>query len=1527
MGNSRNTKSRALSSTNIVLYYALFAAIWIAASDNLLSWLIEDREWLKLLSMGKGFLFVALTSFLLYLLLNLKSRSEIKEEQTTTSSRRLYWLFAFQILLMPLIPTLLYSIHGHQIKQDSHSDLTALAKVKAEQIEIWLQERLADGMMIQNDQGFAQAIALMNYGGSATADAIQKPLLQLQHHKSYHALTILDLKNDVSLTYGHAPVQKVVVNTHSHEGVDAHSLLTGYDSITTSWYWDENNHLYLDIRVPLFDTRFNEQVGTLIMTQDLQTSLLPQIQGWPSISYTGASYLLQPHNNQLSFIKIAANDAVNATSANQHYDANTNPVLKQALSNQPGTYEGKDLNGTNIIASYIPVKYSGWHLLVQQDKAEIYAPLYTLVYWITLVVFFAGLIVIFVVSLLWRQQQYTNQLEIQRQTHEKDRLLRHFFELPLFGMAITHTQTGRWIRVNDQLADLLGYSQSEMADQTLMTLTAEEYRAADAEAMRQMELDYSDGYLCEKQLRRKDGQLIFVNVDTRCVRAQNRSISFIISVIEDISQRKASEQQLKHQKNLYEMLSQTNQAIVHCQGRDELFKKICQIAVEHGGFLLAFIGKYYKELNDIDVLHSFGDDHGFSSWLTEHKKLQPELLARTGAIQALTSQQDLIFNDYQNEPSTEPFHQIAHKAGIASAGYFIIREKNEISGVLSLYSNIVDCFDVETQATITEMALDVSFALDNLNREHQLQESEQRFRSAIMNSPSPTVIYTESGTGLTLNSRWTELSGYDLTDVPSRSEWMKVAIPLQPDNPNLICDHEHRITAPVHNGEYLIHCKDGSERYWDMQSAPLGQNENGELLLLSMASDITERKIAEEKLKKSESLFHTLATFVPVGIFRLNLAGKLRYLNEFGIALLQCSPNDLSHWLDALIAEDRQQLLQHWLPALLNGIAGEMTCRVCHGDDPCTWLVINASPEKNERGEIIGYIGSLTDITSQKTNEEILRQSATVFDHTREGIMITDTQSHIVRVNPALIALFGYNEQELLHKTPAIFKSGQHSTEFYQMMWHAIETSGYWRGEIWNRRKDGELIPLISSISSVHDDKQQLTHYVSVYTDIRQLKDSEAQLEHLARHDPLTQLPNRSLLSVNLAHALQLAARKQHRVALLMLDLDRFKDVNDSFGHQIGDVLLQEVALRLRKRIRTSDTICRLGGDEFTVLVEGNPDISAIDHMAEEILQLLTVPFHLPNGRDVIVGASIGISLYPEHGDTPEDLLQQADAAMYRAKANGRSCFRYFSDELTQAAERRIDLEVRLRRAIELNELRVYFQPQMDIVNNRIIGAEALVRWQDPNRGLITPINFIPVAEETGLIKQLGEWVLFETCRQGNEWLQKGLPAINLAVNISPVQFRYSNILESVVSALDETGFPASHLELELTESALMTHETEAAEILNQLRQLGVRLAIDDFGTGYSSLAYLKRFPLDVLKIDKSFVDDIPHKKDDMEIAATIVAMAHTLRLKVMAEGVETEEQLAFLKSQGCDCYQGYLMSPPIPAAQFEQLLREHQPV
>lgn len=393
-------------------------------------------------------------------------------------------------------------------------------------------------------------------------------------------------------------------------------------------------------------------------------------------------------------------------------------------------------------------------------------------------------------------------------------------------------------------------------------------------------------------------------------------------------------------------------------------------------------------------------------------------------------------------------------------------------------------------------------------------------------------------------------------------------------------------------------------------------------------------------------------------------------------------------------------------------------------------------------------------------------------------------------------------------------------------------------------------------------------------------------------------------------------------MAVLMLDLDRFKAVNDSMGHIAGDELLQQAAARIASRLRDIDTVARLGGDEFTILLSHIAHQEDAGRVAEAIIEEMAQPFKLSQSDDVRIGTSIGISLYPQHGDTPEKLMDHADLALYQAKKNGRGCFAYFSEELTTQVHDRIALESRLRKAIEQQELRVYYQAQVDIISGRIIGAEALVRWQNPEQGLIAPVRFIPIAEETGLIIAIGEWVLYETCRQGKAWLDAGIPPLTLAVNVSPYQFRYSNISELVTAVLDITGFPAHQLELEMTESSLMENQDNVIAILNDLRSKGIHLAIDDFGTGYSSLAYLKKFPVDVLKIDKSFIDDIPYDQNDTEIAATIISMGHILGFKVLAEGVETPEQLAFLQAKECDIYQGYIKSTPLPAADFVKLLQ-----
>ncbi len=449
------------------------------------------------------------------------------------------------------------------------------------------------------------------------------------------------------------------------------------------------------------------------------------------------------------------------------------------------------------------------------------------------------------------------------------------------------------------------------------------------------------------------------------------------------------------------------------------------------------------------------------------------------------------------------------------------------------------------------------------------------------------------------------------------------------------------------------------------------------------------------------------------------------------------------------------------------------------------------------------------------------------------------------------------------------------------------------------------------------------THYVGISSDLSQLKQSEAEREHLAHFDPLTDLPNRLLLQSHLTHALAQAQRHSTQLGVLYIDLDRFKNINDSMGYLVGDELLVNLTERLTMHMRSEDMLARLGGDEFLLVLEhiNSPEDTAV--VARSLLELLSQPFALPGGQEIFIGASIGISIFPSDGSNAEQMIQHADAAMHQAKKQGRNTYRFYTDALTLAAGEHLELENRLRHAIGANQLRVYFQPQVDIVTGHIVGAEALVRWQDPERGLIPPAHFIRLAEETGLIGAIGEWVLRETCLQGARWIEAGLPFLTLAVNLSPHQFMRGNIAELVSKVLAETGFPADRLELELTESALMEQEEDAVKMLHLLRAQDIRLAIDDFGTGYSSLSYLKRFPLDILKIDKSFIDDIPFHQDDMEIATTIIAMGHILGFKVLAEGVETAEQLAFLQDKGCDMYQGYLTSPPVPAEDFEKLLVE----
>ena len=625
---------------------------------------------------------------------------------------------------------------------------------------------------------------------------------------------------------------------------------------------------------------------------------------------------------------------------------------------------------------------------------------------------------------------------------------------------------------------------------------------------------------------------------------------------------------------------------------------------------------------------------------------------------------------------------------------------------------------------------------------------------------------------------------------------------------------------------------------------------------------------------------------------------------------------------DRLHPEDRERVRMAVRAALESGEPFEQSARLLCYDGEYRWFLARGLRHLDADGQPARFSGLLTDLTGRLHAEERQRLAATVVDNTIEGVVVTDAQNHILSVNAAFTRLMGYTEAELLGKTPRLFKSGRHDRTFYEAMWERMHRTGHWQGEIWNRRKNGEIFPEHMSLSAVRDAAGAVTHYVCMFTDISEEKAQRERLEFLAHNDPLTGLANRVWFNHQLEEAVREARASGEQLAVLLLNLDRFKDVNDSYGHAVGDEVLKHITRQAQAALRPGDLLGRMAGDELAVVARHlrNPDEA--EAVAQNLIDAVAEPWRSPEGFAVVAGASVGICLFPAHAQSAQTLQQGAHAAVYGAKARGRGAWCFFHEDMTLAARERLAMESRLRLALTQGHLKLYFQPQVDIASGRIVGAEALVRWLDPQEGLISPARFIPVAEVSGVIGPLGEWVMREVCLQGQRWREAGLPELTLAVNLSPRQFHLTDVAGCAASALAESGFPAHRLELELTETALAERPEEARQVLLRLQALGVRMAVDDFGTGYSSLAHLKRFPIDVLKIDQGFIRDIPRSGDDMAISAAIIAMGHSLGLQVLAEGVETQEQLAFLRERGCDSYQGYLCSRPVPVAEFTALLQ-----
>ncbi len=620
--------------------------------------------------------------------------------------------------------------------------------------------------------------------------------------------------------------------------------------------------------------------------------------------------------------------------------------------------------------------------------------------------------------------------------------------------------------------------------------------------------------------------------------------------------------------------------------------------------------------------------------------------------------------------------------------------------------------------------------------------------------------------------------------------------------------------------------------------------------------------------------------------------------------------------------EDRPALESCVVDALARG--SDVTLdgfRVRHDDGHWVWLEARGRTiRRDSEGKPLLTVGTVADISRRRAAEAELRLAAVVFTGISDGVCITDANARILLVNESFVKVTGYSIDETRGQTPSLLKSGAHSAAFYKDMWDALLRLDSWQGEITNRRKDGELVTEWLSISAVRDAAGRLTHYVGIFSDLSERKAAAERIQYLSSFDPLTDLPNRNLFADRLGQALLNARRFDRKTAVILLDLDRFRVVNDTLGPPVGDAVLIEVARRLNLQVRDGDTVGRRAGNEFGCVMANLGHEHDVIAVAQRMLDAIVAPLDVA-GQPLVLTASIGIAMSPRDGETVDALIKSADTALRRAKKANRNGFCFYSPEMDADAARRLGLETALREALAHDELSVVYQPQISLDSGNMIGMEALLRWNNPQFGAISPAEFIPIAEETGLIVALGEWVLRTACLQTRQWLDLGLVSLRIAVNLSARQFRQSNLVEMVRQTLADTGLAADALELEITESSFIDDVDAAIAQCRALKALGVKLSLDDFGTGYSSLAYISRFPFDKLKIDQGFVRDITVNPVNAAIATAAIVMARSLNLTVLAEGVETEAQVSFLRGRRCDAMQGYYFSRPLTPTDFGQLL------
>jgi diguanylate cyclase (GGDEF)-like protein/PAS domain S-box-containing protein len=1056
-------------------------------------------------------------------------------------------------------------------------------------------------------------------------------------------------------------------------------------------------------------------------------------------------------------------------------------------------------------------------------------------------------------------------------------------------------------------------------------------------------------------------------------------------VTRNVTKRKLAEQHTLRLGRMYAALSATNEAILRARSAAELYQKVCDAAVHGGKFISTAVLAVSPEANWLTVLASTGlnEEHSRRVRISVDAS-RPEGQGMVGT--AYRTRRPAVCNNYFTDPRMAPWREAAVAMGVTSTAAIPLLEGGTVVGVLGFYSDEVDAFDEEIVKLLERMGENVSFALDHFVREHERRLAEQATlrltkmyavlsatNEAILRAGTPDELYQKVCDAAVHGGKFISASamviepGADWAKVVVMSgagaeQWRRISVSVNesyPEGRGLV-GTAYRTRRPGITNDYM---NDERLRPWRDKGAALGVNAaaaipilhgervTGELLFYStekgafddeivkllerMAENVSfaldnftreqEQRLAEQALRDSEERFKSLTELSSDWYWEQDAEFRFirfdgRYVERSRGAFerllgrrpwecgLESDPDQDMERTHRVVLERRRTFHNALVHTKL-------------ADGERVFMMISGTPIFDADGNFTGYRGTGRDVTARMRADAEMQKLSSAMEQTADTVMITNREGVIEYVNAAFERTTGYARGEAVGRKPSLLKSGEHGDAFYHKLWRTVLAGEIFMDVFTNRQKSGALYHEEKTISPLRDERGNITHFISTGKDITERMEAQERLQHIAHHDALTGLPNRVLLLDRLDQALARAHWQQRVVGVMFLDLDRFKNVNDTLGHDVGDALLKAMAARLQGCVRERDSVARLGGDEFAILLEDVAHAEDISGIAGKILGAFASPFSIQS-HELFITTSIGISMYPNDGTSSAALLKNADAAMYRAKDLGKNNYQFYSADMGTAAFERLTLETSLRRALERDEFVIHYQPQVDIQSGHIIGVEALLRWQHPDFGLLAPMQFISIAEETGAIVPIGEWVARSAMLQTVRWRKLGFP-LRVAVNVSSRQFNEPSFLETIAYLLEETGLPPEALELEITESVIMKNAEVTIERLQALHAMGVRFAIDDFGTGYSSLSYLRRFAIHTLKVDKSFVRDIVDGGDDVEIVKTIIMMARGLRLSVVAEGVETREQLMFLKSHGCHAAQGNLISRPLSLERMTERLHQ----